>query len=749
MDVKTLLIVMFLINLFLGIFTLILKQKQSYITDVSYWVIANFLMAGSYVLFGLRGIIPDFFSIVMANVSAFFVIIIRYFAFKNLYNKSTHKSEFILLSVLLISLIFLLSYFTFADDNIYYRTVSVRIEFALLAIYLGVLMLRSTPKNEKLVGQIASWGYFTFAALSIPYILSWFYNPEYRHLFATNIYTFLMLITNLFLDIIWSTSLLYISSQRNFEKQIESEKRLQSLFDNSHDGIVMLNRDGQIIEFNAAYSKMLGYSRDELMNTYFCKITPENWHNWEQTEVIEKLASDNAFSITYEKEYIRKDTEIFPIELSAFNANDIEGKPHYWGIVKDISERKKNEKSIKARLELNEYSLTHSLDEVLQKTLDLICELANSPIGFYHFVEEDQQNITMQAWSTNTIDHLCRTKPETGHYLIKNAGVWADCVKTKKPVIHNDYESLAYKKGLPEGHAELVRELIVPVLRNGKVVSIVGIGNKKSLYDQKDMDFVTLFADVAYGIVERKKHEQQIENQNIKLNELNATKDKFISILAHDLRNPFSSVVLLSEILQEKVKSGEISNIAKVVNVIQKTSKNTYNLLENLLQWAKSQQNKISYNPQKINLFLIINECFELTKNDAAAKNIDISSGITENQFIYADNEMIKTIVRNLLSNAIKFTPVSGKITIASRVIQNQIEISISDTGIGMDEKTLDSLFKIGQTISNKGTDGETGTGFGLILCKEFIEKHNETIRVESEKGKGSNFKFTMPVYNN
>ncbi|MDP4209722.1 MAG: GAF domain-containing protein [Bacteroidota bacterium] len=748
MDIKSLLIITFIVNLFLGVFTLIIKQKQKYITDVSYWVIANFLMAGSYLLFGLRGIIPDLFSIVFANTFSYLVIISRYYGFKNMFNKKVVKSEYIFFSIFLIILMLHLSYFTFIDNNIYYRTIFARAGFSFLAIVLGIFMLRGTPKNERFVGQVASFCYFIFAILSIPYILSWVYNTEYRSLFAPNVYTFLMLVTNLFLDIIWSTSLLYISSQRNFEKQIESEKRLQSLFNNSHDGIVMLNRDGKIIDFNPAYSKMLGYSREELMDTDFYKITPENWYNWEQKEVIEKLASDNAFTITYEKEYIRKDNEIFPIELSAFNANDIEGKSHYWGIVKDISERKKNEKSIKARLELNEFSLTHSLNEVLQKTIDLICVLTNSPIGFFHFVDENQEKITLQAWSTNTITDFCRIKPEPGHYLVEDAGIWADCIRTKKPVIHNDYKSLTHKKELPDGHAELVRESIVPILRNGKVVAILGIGNKQNLYDQKDIDFVIFFADVVYGIIERKKQEQEIEDQNIKLNELNATKDKFISILAHDLRNPFSSIVQISEILVEEVKSGRSDNIAKFANVLQKTSKTTYNLLENLLQWARSQQNKIPYNPQKADLYLLVYECLNIINCNAAAKKIDINSEITEKQFIYVDSGMVKTVIRNLLSNAIKFTPVSGKITITSAVIQNQIEITISDTGVGMDENTQNTLFKLGQTKSFKGTEGETGSGFGLILCKEFVEKHGGQIWAETEKGKGCDFKFTMPVYN-
>jgi PAS domain S-box-containing protein len=247
-------------------------------------------------------------------------------------------------------------------------------------------------------------------------------------------------------------------------------------------------------------------------------------------------------------------------------------------------------------------------------------------------------------------------------------------------------------------------------------------------------------------ITHLKKTEQKLKENEIKLKELNATKDKFMSILAHDLRSPFTTLIGLADSLQYKIEKENLNSVKEYVDFIEQTSKNTYKLLENLFEWASSQQNRISYKPETINLQLIVSECYTFLNSIAEAKKIEIKIEIGENIFILADSDMTKTILRNLMTNAIKFTPISGKIVLSAKIIQPDVEITVSDTGVGMDEKIKNSLFKIGTTRSTRGTQGEHGTGFGLLLCKEFVEKHGGTIWVESEIGKGSDFKFTMPL---
>ena len=177
----------------------------------------------------------------------------------------------------------------------------------------------------------------------------------------------------------------------------------------------------------------------------------------------------------------------------------------------NITAQKRAERLIHMRLELQEYSQAHGLEEVMQKTLDLIEELTNSKIGFYHFIEDDEENILLQAWSTRTEKEFCKAEGKGQHYPISQAGVWVDCLAAREPIIHNDYASLPNKRGMPKGHAQLVRELVMPIIRSKKIVGVLGVGNKESDYDQEDIDTVYYFADIAWEVAERKRLHESVE----------------------------------------------------------------------------------------------------------------------------------------------------------------------------------------------------------------------------------------------
>jgi diguanylate cyclase (GGDEF)-like protein len=196
---------------------------------------------------------------------------------------------------------------------------------------------------------------------------------------------------------------------------------------------------------------------------------------------------------------------------------------HVLSLVRDVSERKRAEASLRLRLALWEYSAAHSAMEVMEKALDEIEALTGSLIGFYHLVEEEQKTLTLQAWSTRTRREFCKAEGEGMHYPIETAGVWVDCVRQRRPVIHNDYASLPHRKGMPAGHAEVVRELVVPTLRDGRVISVLGVGNKRSDYDEEDVELVAYIADVVWTIVAHKRAEEQIRRLNGQLEHLAMT----------------------------------------------------------------------------------------------------------------------------------------------------------------------------------------------------------------------------------
>jgi diguanylate cyclase (GGDEF)-like protein len=198
-------------------------------------------------------------------------------------------------------------------------------------------------------------------------------------------------------------------------------------------------------------------------------------------------------------------------------------EPHILSVVRDVTETKLAEIIIRLRLMLWEFSTTHSAIEVMQKSLDEIEQLTESRIGFYHLVDEEQGALTLQAWSTHTKAEFCRAEGEGMHYPINKAGVWVDCIRQRRPVIHNDYASLPDRKGMPPGHAEVIRELVVPTMREGRVVSVLGVGNKPSNYEEKDIELVAYVADVVWNIVEQKQDDEEIRRLNSRLEHLSMT----------------------------------------------------------------------------------------------------------------------------------------------------------------------------------------------------------------------------------
>ncbi len=236
------------------------------------------------------------------------------------------------------------------------------------------------------------------------------------------------------------------------------------------------------------------------------------------------------------------------------------------------------------------------------------------------------------------------------------------------------------------------------------------------------------------------------ESEN-KLLQLNADKDLFISILAHDLKNPFNTILGFSELLLEEFQTYDMNTIERQIGYIHTVSQKTYNLLEDLLLWTKSQSGKLEFNPHKIDLVKTCHEIFETARANAHAKNILLNCLPDGEIPVLADENMIKTVLRNLLSNAIKFTNPGGEINVRTQQTPSTLTVIISDNGVGMTPEAADNLFQMSRIITTAGTANEKGTGLGLLLCKEFIEKHGGNIWVESVPGKGSEFKFTLPMF--
>jgi signal transduction histidine kinase/ligand-binding sensor domain-containing protein len=240
---------------------------------------------------------------------------------------------------------------------------------------------------------------------------------------------------------------------------------------------------------------------------------------------------------------------------------------------------------------------------------------------------------------------------------------------------------------------------------------------------------------------------ESVDIMNGELHNLNATKDKFFSIIAHDIKNPFNAILGFSELLNENYKEWTDEQKLEIIGLIHSSSKNLYQLLENLLQWSRSQRGIIEFNPEKIELADLLSNVTDIMKGTAESKNIELSVTIPENGLaVYADRQMLDTIVRNLISNALKFTNSGGKVQIIAEMSGEFVTVKVTDNGIGIRSDVKDKLFKIDSNITTYGTANETGTGLGLILVKEFVDRNGGKIGVDSVVGEGSTFHFTIPV---
>ena len=239
--------------------------------------------------------------------------------------------------------------------------------------------------------------------------------------------------------------------------------------------------------------------------------------------------------------------------------------------------------------------------------------------------------------------------------------------------------------------------------------------------------------------------EKLLDQRTKELTEVVATNTKFISIIAHDLRSPFSTILGVLEILKKSLNDFDINEINKYIDIASKSAISTLNLLDNLLAWTISQNKEKCFHPVKINLNDLLKDEFEIFNTTAIQKQITLNHSIASNLNVTADLQMVKTLLRNLIDNAIKYTNTGGEINISASERNQFIEIEVKDSGIGISNEVRKELLKIDAIHSTSGTINEKGTGLGLILCKEFVEMHGGNMQIESEPGKGSNFKFTLP----
>ncbi len=299
--------------------------------------------------------------------------------------------------------------------------------------------------------------------------------------------------------------------------------------------------------------------------------------------------------------------------------------------------------------------------------------------------------------------------------------------------------------------SEIYKIYIRPVYKNSQISYILVMFNiteqcnKQTELENLIEELNQARNDIAYEATKTLELNDKLLQSEQRLTQMNSVKDKFFSIIAHDLKNPLSVFHGITSFLKFRLDELSQEEISDSIDDLYSSAEKLLSLLDNLLDWARSQTGRMEFNPELVDLYEITLTIEYLFKENAKKKGLTIKNEITPEFYISADRNMLSTIIRNLVSNSIKFTDSGGFVSVSALKNKNELVIFVADTGIGMEESIKNKLFDLGQKISTKGTRAESGTGIGLVMVKEFIDRHNGTIEVESSIGKGTTFKIVIP----
>lgn len=263
--------------------------------------------------------------------------------------------------------------------------------------------------------------------------------------------------------------------------------------------------------------------------------------------------------------------------------------------------------------------------------------------------------------------------------------------------------------------------------------------------EPKQIDALRTLAKQVMAHLELRKSHRSLQQVNEKLREINSSKDKFFSIIAHDLRAPFHGILGFSEVLETEIEDLDEKGIRDIAGYLRSTAHATFRLLENLLQWAMSEGGAIIYRPQDVQIEQVFQTVFEVLGAMAQRKDVALHNDADPKLMVHVDLNMMTSVLQNLTSNAVKFTRSGGHVYLSAQKVGDKIHISVRDTGIGMPEEQIQEFFMRQQPKSNKGTDGEKGTGLGLLLCRQFVEKNNGEVIIESKPNEGTTFTIIIP----
>jgi PAS domain S-box-containing protein len=534
-----------------------------------------------------------------------------------------------------------------------------------------------------------------------------------------------------------------ITIRKQAEEALAKEQFLiNALMNNLTDHVYFKDLESRFIRNNRAHALSFGFDDPEMLigKSDFDFFTEEAARQaFEDEQAIIKSGQP----ILKEEKLTRKDSSdawfsAIKMPLRDNNGNII----GTFGISRDITTRKRIELESHALFEITQgITATDNLDELLKLIHQSLSKVVYAENCFVTLIDERTGDFSFPLF----VDKIDVT-PLTSTSLGRSCSAYV--LRTVKPLLLSQDVFDRLEK---EGEVELIGSnspswVGIPLQTPSKVIGVLVLQHydKENVYSEGDVRFLTSIGNQIAMAIDRKKAEEEIKLKNDLLQAINAEKDKFFSIIAHDLRGPLSAFVAATQIITEEIQTMSFEEIKDITESMKASATNIYSLLENLLEWSRLRRGGMDFIPEKLNLKKKILECINILSEYSRKKGIEIELNIPDDLVIIADNHMFETIIRNLISNAIKFTSRRGIINVTSSLNDHIVQISIKDSGIGISPELKSKLFQIHEKTSRPGTDGELSSGLGLLLCKEFIEKQGGKIWVESEPGKGSVFSFTI-----
>jgi len=492
-----------------------------------------------------------------------------------------------------------------------------------------------------------------------------------------------------------------------------SEEKYRQLVENSLQGIAIYQGEN-IVFANPSFAKIFGYSIEEMFS-----FSPEQIKNLvhpeDQKFVLENLKNRLAgmdIPPHYQFRAMSKDGNIKNLEVYAQRI-DFEGKPAVQAICLDLTERVEIRKALEDSEEKFRSIFENSgIGKAILNPKGEFIKVNNSFSEMFGYGIEEFNNIHMlDITHPSEIEHSLQIMKE---------------VLQDKSFKYRKFEKKYLRKN---GETFWGFVIITPI--------------------KDENEKLTFLIAQLQDITKRKNAEAKLIKYAEELKELNQSKDKFFSIISHDLRSPFNALLGISEYATQFFDDLSKEEIKESIENIHSSAKKVYNLMQNLLEWTQIQTGGLEFEKSEIDLYDISESILGLYKETADSKNIELTSNISNSIFLYADLYMIETVLRNLVSNGINFTHPGGSVSISAAGKNDLVEVTVEDNGVGIAPDDQKKLFRIDEQYRTDGTANEKGTGLGLILCKDFVEKNNGTISVESELNKGSKFTFAVQLYNN